>query len=134
MVDSERTTDYESKSVELQRTIKEYELESSNLEMPIDIHEPEPREELAETSEREPTTSGRRYPLKERKALTTYPSQYIILSNEGEPKCYDEAIDDEHREKWLSTMQNEMDSLHENNTYDLIELPKGKRALRNKWV
>ena len=27
-----------------------------------------------------------------------------------------------------------MDSLHENHTYELVELAKGKRALRNKWV
>ena len=27
-----------------------------------------------------------------------------------------------------------MDSLHENHTYELTELPKGKRELRNKWV
>ena len=38
------------------------------------------------------------------------------------------------KEKWLSTMQDEMDSLHENYTYDLVELPKGKRACRNKQV
>uniref|UniRef100_A0A2N9G995 Reverse transcriptase Ty1/copia-type domain-containing protein n=1 Tax=Fagus sylvatica TaxID=28930 RepID=A0A2N9G995_FAGSY len=25
-------------------------------------------------------------------------------------------------------------SLHKNNTYELVELPKGKKALRNKWV
>ena len=31
-------------------------------------------------------------------------------------------------------MQDEMDSLHENYTYNPVELPKGKRALRNKWV
>ena len=31
-------------------------------------------------------------------------------------------------------MQDEIDSLHENHTYELVELPKGKRALRNKWV
>ena len=27
-----------------------------------------------------------------------------------------------------------MDSLHENHTYELTELPKGKRVLQNKWV
>ena len=27
-----------------------------------------------------------------------------------------------------------MDSMHENQTYELTELPKGKRVLRNKWV
>ena len=31
-------------------------------------------------------------------------------------------------------MQGEMDSLHENHTYELTELPKGKRVLWNKWV
>ena len=31
-------------------------------------------------------------------------------------------------------MQDEVDSLQENHTYELVELPKGKRALRNKWV
>ena len=31
-------------------------------------------------------------------------------------------------------MHEEMKSLHKNNTYELIELPKGKRALKNKWV
>ena len=119
---------------ELLMSIEEYELESSNLEMPIDEQNPEQREELAETSKREPTTSGRRYPLRERKAPTTYVSQYILLTDEGEPECYEEAIADEHREKWLSAMQDEMESFQENYTYDLVELQKGKRALRNKWV
>ena len=31
-------------------------------------------------------------------------------------------------------MQEEMKSLHENLTYELVKLPKGKRALKNKWV
>ncbi|KAL6326013.1 hypothetical protein AAG906_038505 [Vitis piasezkii] len=30
-------------------------------------------------------------------------------------------------------MHEEMKSLHKNNTYELMELPKGKRALKNKW-
>ncbi|KAL0804806.1 hypothetical protein Bca101_097296 [Brassica carinata] len=31
-------------------------------------------------------------------------------------------------------MQDEMQSLHDNHTYELMKLPKGKRALKNKWV
>ncbi|KAM1098489.1 hypothetical protein ACFX19_015991 [Malus domestica] len=27
-----------------------------------------------------------------------------------------------------------MDSLSKNNTYELVELPKGRKALKNKWV
>ena len=113
---------------------KEDESESANLEQPIDIYELEPNEESAGTFEPEPTTARRRYPLRERRVPTTYASQYILLTDEGEPECYDEAIADKHKEKWLSAMQDEIDSLHENYTYDLVELPKGKKALKNKWV
>nr|GEX55919.1 retrovirus-related Pol polyprotein from transposon TNT 1-94 [Tanacetum cinerariifolium] len=31
-------------------------------------------------------------------------------------------------------MVEEMESLKENHTYELVELPKGKKALKNKWV
>ena len=31
-------------------------------------------------------------------------------------------------------MQEEMESLQKNNTYELVKLPKGRKALRNKWV
>ena len=31
-------------------------------------------------------------------------------------------------------MQEEMDSLHRNHTYELVKLPKGKKILKNKWV
>ena len=64
-----------------------------------------------------------------------YPtSQYVLLIDEGEPECYEEAMIDVHKEKWYSAMQDEMDSLHENHTYDLMELHEGKKALRNKLV
>ena len=41
---------------------------------------------------------------------------------------------DVHKEKRYSAMQDEVDSLHENHTYELMELPKGEKALINKWV
>ncbi|CAL1371306.1 unnamed protein product [Linum trigynum] len=31
-------------------------------------------------------------------------------------------------------MKDEMDSLYENKTFELVKLPKGKRALKNNWV
>ena len=31
-------------------------------------------------------------------------------------------------------MEDEMKSLHENGTYELVELPKTKKALTNKWI
>ena len=31
-------------------------------------------------------------------------------------------------------MEDEKKSFHKNGTYDLVELPKGKKALTNKWI
>lgn len=31
-------------------------------------------------------------------------------------------------------MQEELNSLHRNKIYDLVELPKGRKDLKNKWV
>ena len=31
-------------------------------------------------------------------------------------------------------MLEEMDSLQKNDTYELVELPKGKKVSKNKWV
>ncbi|RVX05220.1 Retrovirus-related Pol polyprotein from transposon TNT 1-94 [Vitis vinifera] len=49
-------------------------------------------------------------------------------------KSYEEAMGDENKIKWVDAMQNEMKSLHENHSYELVKLPKGKRALKNRWV
>lgn len=38
------------------------------------------------------------------------------------------------KKKWLNAMHEEINSLHENYTYQLVVLPKGRNALKNKWV
>uniref|UniRef100_A0A2N9HNV2 Reverse transcriptase Ty1/copia-type domain-containing protein n=1 Tax=Fagus sylvatica TaxID=28930 RepID=A0A2N9HNV2_FAGSY len=35
---------------------------------------------------------------------------------------------------WTKAMHEKTNSLHKNNTYELVELPKSKKTLRNKWV
>ena len=57
----------------------------------------------------------RRYPLRERRAPRRFPdAEHVLLTDEGEPESFEEAKDDTHMRKWLSAMQDEMDSLHEN--------------------
>ena len=62
------------------------------------------------------------------------PNEYVLLTDGGEPECYEEAMKDEHKNQWIEAMQDEMKSLHENHTYELVKLSKGMRGLKNKWV
>ena len=38
------------------------------------------------------------------------------------------------KKKWEKGMKEEMDSLENNQTWDLVQLLVGKRALQNKWI
>jgi hypothetical protein len=43
-------------------------------------------------------------------------------------------MEDEHKSEWIDAMQDEMQSLHDNQTFEFVKLPKGKRALMNMWI
>jgi len=60
------------------------------------------------------------------------PSEYVLLTDGGEPESYQEALEHEHKREWLKAMKEELKSLHENHTYNLVKLPKGKRALKKQ--
>ena len=40
----------------------------------------------------------------------------------------------EHGNKWELAIQEEIKALHSNDTWDLVKLPKGRKAIPNKWV
>ncbi|KAH9298835.1 hypothetical protein KI387_030517, partial [Taxus chinensis] len=49
-------------------------------------------------------------------------------------ESFDEAMQVDANKKWEQAMDEEHKSLMENQTWDLVNLPEGKRALQNKWV
>ena len=61
-------------------------------------------------------------------------SEYTMITEEGELESFQEVQSHEDKQSWLKVMHEEMNSLNKNKTYDLVELPKGKTVLRNKWV
>jgi len=51
-----------------------------------------------------------------------------------EPTTVEEALASTDKEKWLDAMEKEMESLHGNDVWDLVELPKDRKAVGSKWV
>jgi len=64
-----------------------------------------------------------------------YPKEdYITLTDNDEPQNFSEAMESIEKGEWIKAMEEEISSLHENHTYDLVELPTGRKVLKNKGV
>ena len=53
----------------------------------------------------------------------------LSLNNRGEPKSYEEAMQVDESIKWELVMKDDMDLLMSTQTWQLVELPKGKKVL-----
>ncbi|KAK1653963.1 hypothetical protein QYE76_071768 [Lolium multiflorum] len=56
------------------------------------------------------------------------------VEHDIEPATYTEAIASVDKEKWVGAMQEEMQSLEKNGTWDVVHLPKQKKVVRCKWI
>lgn len=81
-----------------------------------------------------PAVPLRRSSRDRRSSVRYSPDEYVLLTDGGEPECYEEAMESECKDQWVEAMKDELQSLHENHTFELVKLPKGKRALKNRWV
>ncbi|CAI7896254.1 unnamed protein product [Closterium sp. NIES-53] len=52
----------------------------------------------------------------------------------GEPTTLEEALNGPQKEEWKAAMEAEFNSLIEIGTWELVELPKGRRPISSKWV
>ena len=58
----------------------------------------------------------------------------LLLTDAGEPECYDEVVQVDTKNQWEFAMKDGMESLLKNKTWNLCKLLVGKRDLRNEWV
>ena len=70
---------------------------------------------------------------KTKSSHATTSSAFCLISS-LEPTTYEEAINGEESDKWIQAMDDEMDSLNKNKTWDLVELPEGRKPVTSKWV
>jgi hypothetical protein len=59
---------------------------------------------------------------------------YALVISSGDPTTFQEAVNSQEKSKWMGAMAEEMESLHKNQTWDLVELPERKRKIGCKWV
>ena len=52
----------------------------------------------------------------------------------GDPQNFQEALNSPLSPNWKQAMRDELDSLKENDTFELVRLPEGKSAVGGKWV
>ncbi|KAE8728736.1 Floral homeotic protein AGAMOUS [Hibiscus syriacus] len=57
---------------------------------------------------------------------------YCLLTEDGEPSIYQEAINSSDASLWMMAMQKEIEALHKNNTWDLVPLPQEEANWLNK--
>ncbi|CAI7777648.1 unnamed protein product [Closterium sp. NIES-54] len=52
----------------------------------------------------------------------------------GEPATLKKALESSDAEKWKKAMESELKSIQENGTWELVELPEGRKAITSKWL
>ena len=50
------------------------------------------------------------------------------------PKTYKQAMSSNESSRWKEAMDDEIKSLHKNNTYSLVQIPKNKQIVGGRWV
>ncbi|CAI7914490.1 unnamed protein product [Closterium sp. NIES-54] len=52
----------------------------------------------------------------------------------GEPATLKEAMESTDSEEWKKAVESELKSIEENGTWELVELPEGRKAITSKWL
>ncbi|KAH9670456.1 hypothetical protein KPL70_016992 [Citrus sinensis] len=91
---------------------------------PVEFEAPEVRRS---TRERRPPTWHSEY-------VTEINVAYCLLTEDGEPSTFHEALESSDIALWMTAMQEEIEALHKNKTWELVPLPRGRKAIGNKWI
>lgn len=63
------------------------------------------------------------------------PERYVVnVLTIIEPKSYKEAVALPQSKEWQKAMQEEIDAIENNDTWELVSLPPGRKAVGCKWV
>jgi hypothetical protein len=69
--------------------------------------------------------------IETRKRMCSLEQTHLALSSAIEPTCFEEACKDEF---WNKAMDEELDQIDKNDTWELVPRPKDKNVIGTKWV
>eukprot|EP00253_Pinus_taeda_P024593 PITA_24593 len=92
-----------------------------------------------ESKYEEPQTPVVRILVQERRqpqrySTSSFCSNFSFSITNDDPITMKEAVDSEDGKLWKEAMDDEMEYLHKNEAWDLVELPAGRKPIGNKWV
>ncbi|CAI7761537.1 unnamed protein product, partial [Closterium sp. NIES-53] len=59
---------------------------------------------------------------------------FSLVEMPGEPATLKEVLEISDAEEWKKAMESELKSIEENVTWELVELPEGRKAITSKWL
>lgn len=104
------------------------------------VPEPEVLEQVPDVCSQQeevvPEVPNRRYPVRERKEVDRYGCNVMYASEnlDGDPLTIEEALARPDSELWQKAIDDELNSLKENETWSLVDLPADKKPIQCKWV
>src|SRR3954471_23054695 len=128
--------------------------ELEQVEIPVEVehvdaelHIPDEVEEEAEDAEEVEETDDGYLLSRDRSRRVIKPPQrlgyadliaYALISAsevlDDEPRDYKEVMRSQNKTEWLKAIDDEMKSLHDNHTWELIKKPAGARLVSCKWI
>ena len=69
-----------------------------------------------------------------RRLARLHEARELLLLDNDEPATYAEAMVDPDSEQWLITMRFEIESMGDNQVWNLVDLPDGFKAIECKWI
>jgi len=89
----------------------------------------------SKSQEEVPVTSTQiRRSVRERRAPDRYGEWTTVANSTSEPTSVAEAMESKESFHWQAAMEKEMQSMHSNEVWTLVELPAGRKTVSNRWV
>ena len=79
-------------------------------------------------------------PARKKRAIVRYQDEYdglMCLMSEHQDEdatSFDQIMKSDDRVEWMDAMENEMKSIEQHETWDLVPLPKDKKAIGSRWL